>query len=70
MKKGLPQPPRSPRKPPGAPQQEGAKARAVPEYGDLRPAKYVTDEFKPAFPFEVVDEGWVVAALRSVASWT
>ena len=42
------------------PQQEGAKARAVPEYGDLRPGKYVTDEFKPAFSFEVVDEGWVV----------
>jgi hypothetical protein len=39
---------------------EQAKARAVPEYGDLRPGKYVTDEFKPAFSFEVVDEGWVV----------
>jgi len=24
---------------------EQAKARAVPEYGDLRPGKYVTDEF-------------------------
>jgi hypothetical protein len=36
------------------------KARAVPEYGDLRPGKYVTDEFKPAFSFEVVDKGWVV----------
>jgi hypothetical protein len=41
-------------------QQEEAKASAVPEYGDLRPGKYVTDEFKPAFSFEVVDEGWVV----------
>jgi hypothetical protein len=40
--------------------QEEAKARAVPEYGDLRPGKYVTDEFKPAFSFEVVGEGWVV----------
>src|SRR3712207_4510727 len=42
------------------PQQEEAKTREVPEYGDLRPGKYVTDEFKPAFSFEVVDEGWVV----------
>ena len=37
-----------------------AKARTVPEYGDLRPGKYVTDEFKPAFSFEVVGQGWVV----------
>jgi len=37
-----------------------AKPRTVPEYGDLRPGKYVTDEFKPAFSFEVVDKGWVV----------
>jgi hypothetical protein len=48
----------------GQPQQqeeeEEAKARVVPEYGDLRPGKYVTDEFKPAFSFEVVGEGWVV----------
>ena len=42
------------------PQQEKAKTREVPEYGDLRPGKYVTDEFEPAFSFEVVDEGWVV----------
>ncbi len=42
------------------PQQEEAKVRAVPEYGDLRPGEYVTDEFKPAFSFEIVDEGWVV----------
>jgi hypothetical protein len=42
------------------PQQEEAKTRAVPEYGDLRPGKYVTDEFQPAFSFEVADEGWVV----------
>ena len=41
-------------------QEEEAKARVVPEYGDLRPGKYVTDEFKPAFSFEVADEGWVV----------
>jgi hypothetical protein len=41
-------------------EEEEAKARAVPEYGELRPGKYVTDEFKPAFSFEVVDEGWVV----------
>ena len=42
------------------PQQEQAKPRTVPEYGDLRPGKYVTEEFKPAFSFEVVGEGWVV----------
>jgi hypothetical protein len=41
-------------------QQEEAKPRAVPEYGDLRPGMYVTDEFKPAFSFEVVGKGWVV----------
>ncbi len=41
-------------------QEEQTKPRAVPEYGDLRPGMYVTDEFKPAFSFEVVDEGWVV----------
>ena len=41
-------------------QEEEVKARAVPEYGDLRPGKYVTDEFKPAFSFEVVDKDWVV----------
>ena len=41
-------------------QQEEAKTREVPEYGYLRPGKYLTDEFKPAFSFEVVDEGWVV----------
>ena len=44
----------------GAAGEEEAKARTVPEYGDLRPGKYVTDEFKPAFSFEVVNEGWVV----------
>jgi hypothetical protein len=42
------------------PQQEEAKARKFPLYGELRPGKYVTDEFKPAFSFEVVDEGWIV----------
>jgi hypothetical protein len=41
-------------------QEEETKPRAVPEYGDLRPGMYVTDEFKPAFSFEVVGEGWVV----------
>ena len=41
-------------------QEEEAKVRAVPEYGDLRPGKYVTDEFEPAFSFEVVGEGWLV----------
>jgi hypothetical protein len=28
-------------------QQQEAKARAVPEYGDLRPGKYVTDDTLP-----------------------
>jgi hypothetical protein len=41
-------------------QEEETNPRAVPEYGDLRPGMYVTDEFKPAFSFEVVGEGWVV----------
>jgi hypothetical protein len=40
--------------------EEQAKARTVPEYGDLRPGKYTTDEFEPAFSFEVVGQGWVV----------
>jgi hypothetical protein len=39
---------------------EQAKTRTLPEYGDLRPGKYATDEFEPAFSFEVVGEGWVV----------
>jgi hypothetical protein len=39
---------------------EQAKTRTLPEYGDLRPGKYTTDEFKPAFSFKVVGEGWVV----------
>ena len=43
-----------------AEQEEEVKARAVPKYGDLRPGKYVSDEFKPTFTFEVVDKGWVV----------
>jgi hypothetical protein len=42
------------------PQQEEAKAREFPPYGDLRPGEYVTDEFEPAFSFEIVDAGWVV----------
>src|SRR5829696_1761805 len=37
-----------------------AKARTIPDYGELRPQRYVTDEFKPAFSFEVVGGGWVV----------
>jgi hypothetical protein len=40
--------------------QEQAKPRKIPEYGDLPPGKYVTDEFEPALSFEVVGEGWVV----------
>ena len=40
--------------------EEEAKVRGVPEYGDLRPGKYETDEFEPAFSFEVVGEGWIV----------
>jgi hypothetical protein len=37
---------------------EQAEARTLPEYGGLRPGKYTTDEFKPAFSFEVVGEVW------------
>jgi hypothetical protein len=37
---------------------EQAEARTLPEYGVLRPGKYTTDEFKPAFSFEVVGEVW------------
>ena len=40
--------------------EEEAKVRGVPEYGDLRPGKYETDEFEPAFSFEVVGEGWLI----------
>lgn len=40
--------------------QEQAKPRKLPEYGDLPPGKYVTDEFEPAFSFGVVGKGWVV----------
>lgn len=43
-----------------AKQEEQAKPRKLPEYGDLPPGKYVTDEFEPAFSFGVVGEGWVV----------
>jgi hypothetical protein len=42
------------------PQQEEAKTRKLPDYGEIAPGKYVTDEFKPAFSFEVVNQGWVV----------
>jgi hypothetical protein len=44
-----------------AEQEEQAGPRNFPEYGDLRPGKYVTDEFDPDFSFGVVGEGWVVA---------
>jgi hypothetical protein len=44
----------------GGEAEEESKVLGVPEYGDLRPGKYVTAEFKPAFSFEVVDKGWVV----------
>ncbi len=43
-----------------AKQEEQAEPRKVPEYGDLRPGTYATDEFEPAFTFGVVGEGWVV----------
>jgi hypothetical protein len=39
---------------------EEAKARKVPDYGELRPGKYITNKFEPAFSFRVVDEGWVL----------
>jgi hypothetical protein len=44
----------------GQAKQEQAKVRKLPEYGDLRPGKYVTDEFEPDLSFGVVGEGWVV----------
>jgi hypothetical protein len=40
--------------------QEQAKVRKIPDYGDLPPGKYVTDEFEPDFSFEVVGKGWVL----------
>ena len=40
--------------------QQQAKARKFPDYGELAPGKYVTDNFEPAFSFRVVGEGWVV----------
>jgi len=40
--------------------QEQAKPRKLPEYGDLPPGKYVTDEFEPDFSFGVIGKGWVV----------
>ena len=43
-------------------QKEQAKVRKIPDYGDLRPGKYVTDEFEPDFSFEVVAKGWVLSA--------
>ena len=41
-------------------EKEAAKARKVPAYGELRPGKYRTGTFEPAFSFEVVDKGWVL----------
>ena len=45
-------------------EEEQAKTRTLPGYGDLRPGKYTTDDFEPAFSFEVVGKGWVVPAVR------
>ena len=45
--------------------QEQAKPRKLPEYGDLPPGKYVTDEFEPAFSFGVLGEGWVVGGAEA-----
>ena len=44
----------------GQAKQEQAKPRKIPDYGDLRPGKYVTDVFEPDLSFGVVGEGWVV----------
>jgi hypothetical protein len=41
-------------------EKEPAKARRFPDYGELRPGKYVTGNFEPAFSFRVVGKGWVV----------
>ena len=41
-------------------EKEVAKARKVPDYGELRPGQYITEKFEPAFSFRVVDEGWVL----------
>ncbi len=43
-----------------AEQKEQAKARRFPDYGELRPGKYLTHKFEPAFSFRVVGKGWVV----------
>jgi hypothetical protein len=42
-------------------QKEQAKVRKIPDYGDLPPGRYVTDEFEPAFSFEVAGKGWVLS---------
>jgi hypothetical protein len=34
-----------------------AKARKLPDYGELRPGRYVTGAFEPAFSFVVDGEG-------------
>ena len=49
-----------------------AKARTVPDYGELRPGEYVTDEFKPAFSFQVVSADWEIGGeeLRDVLDMT
>ena len=41
-------------------QKEQVKVRKIPDYGDLPPGKYVTDEFEPDFSFGIVGKGWVV----------
>lgn len=48
------------------------KARTVLDYGELRPGEYATDEFKPAFSFRVVGEGWEITGpeLRDVLDMT
>jgi hypothetical protein len=42
-------------------QKEQAKVRKLPNYGDIRPGRYATDEFDPAFSFEVAGKGWVLS---------
>lgn len=49
-----------------------AKARTVPDYGELRAGEYATDEFKPAFSFKIVGKGWEITGpeLRDVLDMT
>ncbi len=39
---------------------QDAKTREVPDYGELRPGKYRTGKFEPAFSFEIGSKGWVL----------